>query len=220
MSETYELTVETRTQHGKGHSRRLRRLENKVPAIIYGGEKDPAMVILDHNVLSNALENEAFYSHILTLNVDGKKEKVVLKDLHRHPSKPKILHADFMRINPKTKITMHVPLHFLNAEISPGVKTQGGQVSHLMTEVEIRCLPKDLPEYVEVDLSKMSIGDSVLLSELKLPKGVEITALLQSEEHDQPVVSLHKPTIIAEEPTATPAPKPEEGSSAEEQSEV
>jgi large subunit ribosomal protein L25 len=210
MSDIYELTVETRTQNGKGYSRRVRRLENKVPAIIYGGEKEPRMINLDHNLFVKALENEAFYSHILTLNVDGQKEKVVLKDLHRHPSRPKILHADFQRISPKTKLTMHVPLHFINEEVSPGVKTQGGQISHLLSEVEIRCLPGDLPEYIEVDLAKLSIGDSIHLSELKLPKGVEITALLQGEGHDQPIVSLHKP-LVSEEPTPPSASEePEE----------
>lgn len=211
MSDTYELTVETRTENGKGYSRRVRRLENKVPGIVYGGDKNPAMVTIDHNALVNALENEGFYSHILTLSIEGKKEKVVLKDLHRHPSKPRILHADFMRVSPKTKITLHVPLHFKNEEISPGVKTQGGQVSHHMAEVEVRCLPADLPEFIEVDLSQLSIGDTVQLSQLKLPKGVELTALLQGEEYDQPVASIHKPLVVVEE-EVTPSEKaaPEE----------
>ena len=202
MSDIYELTAETRIQAGKANSRRLRRLENKVPAVVYGGDKNPEMIILDHNIFANALENEGFYSHILTLSIAGKKEKVVLKDLHRHPSRPKILHADFLRINPKTKLTMNVPLHFLNAETSPGVKNEAGVVSHLLSEVEIKCLPGDLPEYIEVDLGNLKLGDSIQLSELKLPKGVEIVAL--SHGNDQPVANIHKPTVIQEEePTLT-----------------
>lgn len=202
MSEVYELTAETRAKSGKGYSRRLRRLENKVPAIVYGGEKNPTLISLDHNALVNALESEAFYSHILTLHVEGKEEKVVLKDLHRHPSKPKILHADFMRVSAKTKITMQIPLHFQGEELAPGVKIQGGVVSHQMTEIEVRCLPGNLPEFIEVDISNLSIGDAIHLSQLKLPQGVEITALLQGEEHDQPVVSIHKPIISTEAQTA------------------
>ncbi|MBA2653662.1 MAG: 50S ribosomal protein L25/general stress protein Ctc [Gammaproteobacteria bacterium] len=212
MSETYELTAETRAENGKGSSRRMRRLENKFPAIIYGGDKNPEMVSLDHNTFVHALENEGFYSHILTLSIGGKKEKVVLKDLHRHPSKPKILHADFLRVSAKTKITMNVPLHFKGEEVSPGVKTQGGIVSHLMSDIEVRCLPGNLPEFIEIDLSGLSIGDAIHLSELKLPKGVEITALAQGKEFDQPVVSIHKPSVAEETPAAeTPesAAKPE-----------
>jgi large subunit ribosomal protein L25 len=199
MSDIYELTAEIRTQIGKGCSRRLRRLENKVPAVVYGGEKNPESITLDHNIFVNALENEGFYSHILTISIAGKKEKVVLKDLHRHPSRPKILHADFLRVNPKTKLTMNVPLHFLNADVSPGVKNEAGVVGHLMSEVEVKCLPADLPEFIEVDLSKLKVGDAIHLSELKLPKGVEIVALAHDKENDHPVVNIHKPTIIQEE---------------------
>lgn len=212
MSDIYELSAEVRTQIGKGENRRLRRLENKVPAIIYGGDKKPETVVLDHNKLTNALENEAFYSHILTLSVAGKKEKVVLKDLHRHPSEPRILHADFLRVNPKTELTMQVPLHFVNAETSPGVKTSGGVVSHLMSEVEVKCLPGDLPEFIEVDLGKLNIGDNVHLSELKLPKNVKLVEL--SHGKDQSVASIHKPLIAepeltAEEEVIQPEAKPE-----------
>lgn len=222
MSEIYELSAESRNEQGKGSNRRMRRLENKVPAIVYGGDKNPTMISLEHNTLSHALENEGFYSHILTLDIAGKKEKVVLKDLHRHPSKPRILHADFMRVSAKTKITMLVPLHFKGGDIAPGVKTQGGIVSHLITEVEVRCLPGNLPEFIEIDLSTLSIGDTIHLSEIKLPKGVELTTLLQGEEFDQPVASIHKPTLAVEE---APAPSiegetPQEGSEKEGGSEV
>lgn len=215
MSEIYELTAEARSHSGKGSSRRLRRLENKVPAIIYGGDKNPAMIVLDHNSLTKALENEGFYSHILTLEVAGKKEKVVLKDLHRHPSRPKILHADFLRVNPNTKITMQVPLHFKGGDDAPGVDKEGGVISHLMNEIEIRCLPGDLPEFIEVDLSKLSLGDAVHLSDLKLPKGIEITALLHGSEADQAVANIHKPTIIEEPETASEEGLPEESAKSE-----
>lgn len=201
MSDIYELPAQTRTIIGKGGSRRLRRLESKVPAIVYGGEKQPTAITLDHNFLVNALENEGFYSHILTLNIDGQKEKVVIKDLLRHPSKPRILHADFLRVSAKTKITMAIPLHFKGSESAPGVKDQNGMVSHLMTEIEVRCLPGDLPEFIAVDISKLNIGDAIHLTEIKVPKGVEIIALLQGEEFDQPVVTITKPHVVIEEPT-------------------
>lgn len=212
MSTTFEIAAENRNEDGTGSSRRLRRLMNKVPAIVYGGEKDPQPIMLDHNILENALENEAFYSHILTLDIAGKKEKVVLKDLHRHPSRPKILHADFQRVSPNTKISMHVPLHFTGENVAPGVKDQGGIISHHLSEVEIRCLPKDLPEFISVDVSTLSMGEIIQLSELKLPKGIEVHALLQGEDH--PVVSIHKATApAAQEPTeAENEQNPEEAS--------
>jgi large subunit ribosomal protein L25 len=199
MSEIYEVTAETRNKMGKGENRRIRRLENKFPAVVYGADKAPHSIVLDHNTFVHALENEGFYSNILTLTIDGKQEKVVLKDLHRHPSRPKILHADFLRVSAKTKLTMNIPLHFLGGDTAPGVKAEGGVVSHLMSEVEVRCLPGDLPQYIEVDLSKLAIGDAVHLSNLKLPKGVELTALTHGEGHDQPVANIHKPIVIQEE---------------------
>jgi large subunit ribosomal protein L25 len=206
MSEIYKLSAEIRNQGGTGNSRRLRRL-NKIPAIIYGSDKQSVMLSLDHNVFLNALENEGFYSHILTLEFNDTTEKVVLKGLHRHPSKPRILHADFLRVSAKTKITIQVPLHFKGEEIAPGVKTQGGIVSHLMPEVEVRCLPADLPEFIEVDISHLSIGDAINLSELQLPKGVELTALLQGEKFDQPVVSINKLTVAVEPVIPPPGEK-------------
>lgn len=198
MADNYELNAETRNSVGKGANRRMRREENKIPAVIYGGEKNPTPITVDHNTFIRALENEGFYSHILTLKVDGKAEKVVLKDLHRHPYKPKILHADFQRVSAKTKLTMHIPLHFKGEDEAPGVKDQAGIISHHMTEVEVRCLPADLPEFIEVDVSKLNLDDSVHLSSLKLPKGVEIVALLQGQDFDQPIVSIHKPHIAPE----------------------
>jgi len=192
MQETFELTAEVRTDKGKGASRRLRRM-NMLPAIIYGGNKEPQPISLPHNELMLHLQHEAFYSHILTINLQGKAEKAVLRDLHRHPSKPIILHADFLRVKENEELRMHVPLHFLNEDTAVGVKQQGGIVSHLSTDVEVSCLAKDLPEYIEVDLANLAVGESIHLSELKLPAGVTLVELMHGPEHDQPVVSMHKP---------------------------
>jgi large subunit ribosomal protein L25 len=191
MSVDFNIIAESRSDEGKGASRRLRR-EDKVPGVIYGGGKDAVSISLDHNSMFHHLEHEAFYSHILSISVDGKAEKVVLKDLQRHPYKPTIMHADFMRVNAKEKIRMSVPLHFTGEEIAPGVKIGGGMISHNMTEVEISCLPGALPEYLEVDLSMLELDHSLHLSDVKLPKGVEIVALTHGADHDLPVAAIHK----------------------------
>lgn len=206
MAFTYELTAEARDNVGKGASRRLRH-ENKVPAIIYGGDQPPAQITLTHNQLMKATENEAFFSHILTININGVAQKAILKDLQRHPAKPRIMHADFQRVSKDHKIVMHVPLHFLNQEKCPGVKTFGGMASHLMTDVEIRCLPDALPEYIEVDMINMNIGDSIHLSELKLPAGVEIVELSHGagHSHDLPVVQVQKLRAASAEDEEAPA---------------
>jgi large subunit ribosomal protein L25 len=186
----FNITAEVRSDLGKGASRRLRH-EGKVPAVIYGGDKEPVSLTLDHNDLYHHLENEAFYSHILNIDVAGSKEKAVLKDLQRHPAKPIILHADFMRVSEKDKLKMHVPLHFINEELAPGVKI-GGVVTHNITEVEVQCLPKDLPEFLEVDLSGLEIEQILHLTDIKLPKGVELVELLHGEEHNQAIAAIHK----------------------------
>jgi large subunit ribosomal protein L25 len=186
----FNITAEVRSDLGKGASRRLRH-EGKVPAVIYGGDKEPVSLTLDHNDLYHHLENEAFYSHILNIDVAGSKEKAVLKDLQRHPAKPIILHADFMRVSEKDKLKMHVPLHFTNEELAPGVKI-GGVVTHNITEVEVQCLPKDLPEFLEVDLSGLEIEQILHLTDIKLPKGVELVELLHGEEHNQAIAAIHK----------------------------
>ena len=188
MSENLTINAEARSDMGKGASRRLRRT-GVVPGIIYGADKEPEMITVKHNELIHALEDEAFYSSILNVNVDGNSQQVVLKDLQRHPAKPFIMHLDLLRISQKTAIKMQVPLHFINEETAPGVKG-GGTASHNMTEVEISCLPADLPEYIEVDCSALDIGDSIHLSELSLPKGVEIPALALGEDHDSSVVTI------------------------------
>lgn len=200
MSNVFELIAETRNDMGKGASRRLRRRADKVPAIIYGGESSPLPLMVDHNHLLKALENEAFYSHILTVKVDGKPEKAVLKALQRHPSKPRIIHMDLLRITGKEKIYMRVPLHFLGEEKAPGVK-EGGIVSHLLSDIEVHCLPDNLPEYIEVDVANLALGESIHLSHLTLPKGVELVEL--NHGHDLPVASIHLPrAAIAEEVAA------------------
>jgi len=188
MSENLTINAEARSDMGKGASRRLRHA-GLVPGIIYGGEKEPEMITVEHNKLLHQLEDEAFYSSILTVNVGGDEQQVVLKDLQRHPAKPFVMHLDLMRISQKTVIKMQVPLHFTNEETAPGVKA-GGTASHNMTEVEISCLPADLPEFIEVDVGGMEIGDSIHLSELKLPDGVEIPAVALGEDYDTSVITI------------------------------
>ncbi len=198
MADMFQLSAEVRSNHGKAASRRLRRTEERVPGVVYGAGKEPASISLSHNELNRALQNEAFYSHILTLAINGNQEKVVLKDLQRHPYKAQLIHIDFQRVSATEKLYMNVPLHFIGEDTAPGVKLEGGQVSHLMNDIEIRCLPADLPEYIEVDISKLGMDEAIHLSEIKLPKGVEIVALTQGKEQDQSVVSIHRPHIIAE----------------------
>ena len=189
MSISFELDATSRSDTGKGASRRLRKT-GMVPGIVYGAGKDPEMISVAHNILLQHLEHEAFYSHILTLNVDGKSQKVVLKDLHRHPAKPFIIHMDLLRVSDSDKIKMHVPLHFLNEARAVGVKA-GGMLSKEITDVEIQCLPKDLPEYIEVDLADLDIGQAVHLSDINVPAGVELLQLALGEDHDASVAAIH-----------------------------
>lgn len=195
--ENFELEAQPRVDQGKGASRRLRRA-GLAPAIIYGAGKEPRMIALDHDKLVHSLEQEAVYSHILTIKAGDAVEKVILKDLQRHPAKPFITHADFLRIDQNAKLKTHVPLHFMNEETCPGVKA-GGLVNHHATDVEVDCLPKDLPEFIEVDMGEMDVGQSVLLSDLKLPEGVVIHALIQGPEHDVAVVTLHSKSVGLDE---------------------
>ena len=189
MSINFSLEAEIRTDLGKGASRRLRHTE-KFPAVVYGAGKDPVSLTLDHKKFMHSLENEAFYSHILTLNVGGKEEQVVLKDLQRHPAKVAVLHADFLRVSANEKLHMNIPLHFINADDCLGAK-EGGLVTHSMTEVEIACLPKDLPEFLEVDLSSLELDHSLHMSDITVPAGVEIVELSHGEGHDQPIAACH-----------------------------
>ena len=206
MSEDFVLNAEERSDVGKGSSRRLRRLVDHIPAIIYGGRKKPQSITLEHKELHRALENEAFYSHIITINVGDKSEDVILKDLQRHPAKDKVMHADFFRVSKNKKLVVKAPLHFINEDTCPGVKLEGGIVSHTVTEVEISCLPANLPEYVEVDMAEAKVGDIIHLSDLTLPEGVESVALSHGADHDLPVVSIHAPKVVSDEEEAEAAP--------------
>lgn len=167
-----EISASARKLQGTGASRRLR-IAGRVPGIVYGGGKEAQAIELDHNTIYHQLAREAFHSSILNLMLDGKKEQVLLRDVQMHPYKPLVLHVDFQRVDPKQKVHMKVPLHFINADIAPGVKLSSGIVSHVMTEIEISCLPGNLPEYIEVDLASLALGHSIHVSDLKLPKGVE-----------------------------------------------
>ncbi len=201
---SFELNAQPREVFGSGASRRLRRLENRVPAILYGASEPPLPISFEHNQVLRALENEAFYSHILTIKLDGIEQKAVLKDLQRHAYKPYILHMDLQRVSAKEKITMSVPLHFKGETEAPGVKDEGGVLTKLLTSVEVRCLPAALPEYLEVDVSQLRLDESILLSQLSLPKDVELTAAISHEE-DRPMVNIHIPrAIIEDDLTAAP----------------
>lgn len=199
---SFELEIEPREQLGKGASRRLRLRENKVLAIVYGAEEAPQSVTLNHHHVNNALKNEAIFSHILTLKEGNKKQRVVLKDIQRHPYKPRILHMDFLRISENKPITMHIPLHFPGQSTAPGVVTGGGMVTHHMVELEVRCLPRDLPEFIEIDLTNATLDTVVHLSQVTLPKGVELTSVIHGPEDDLPIVSIHLPKRIEEEEPA------------------
>jgi len=207
----FELSAEPRDVKGKGASRRLRRA-GKVPAVMYGAGKDAIMLSLDHNTLYHQVKNEAFYSSILTVKVGADQEQAVLRDIQMHPFKPRIAHLDLLRISATEKLHMRVPVHFLNQDSAPGVKQQGGIVNHLMSEIDITCLPKDLPEFLTIDLGEMNLNDSVHLSGIKLPEGVTITSFAHGGD-DLPVVAI---TAIREEVEEVPVveAEPVEGAAA------
>lgn len=194
----FEINAEPRADKGKGASRRLRRL-GKVPGILYGARQEAAPIAMDHDDLMHHLEHEAFYSHILTLNLGKETQKVVLKDLQRHPYKPRIQHIDLQRVSETEKLTMRIPIHFINEDKCIGVKQGGGVVSHIMTEIEVRCLPADLPEYIEIDLAEVNLGHTIHLGDLKLPDRVESSVLVHGGDASKPVVSVHMPKLIVEE---------------------
>jgi large subunit ribosomal protein L25 len=199
MSDAFEIHAEVREDTGKGASRRLRRLADNVPAILYAGDKAPTPLTLIRKDLEKALENEAFYSHVLSIAVDGGTEQAILKDLQRHPAKNRVMHADFMRVSENVKIKVNVPIHFLNEENCVGVKMEGGMIQHQATDIEILCLPRDIPEYVEVDMLELEIGAIVHLSEIKLPEGVVSVALSLGEDYDLAIASVLAPKGSAEE---------------------
>ena len=193
MSDTFVVEAELRSDEGKGASRRLRRLEAKVPAIIYGGDSAPVSLSLIRKDFEKHLEKEAFYSAIIEVAYDGKKEKAILKALQRHPAKDFPMHADFFRVEANRAIKVSVPLHFINEETCVGVKLGGGRIQHTVNEVEVLALPADLPEYIEVDMADLQVGDIVHLSDLTLPEGVTSTALALGDDRDMGVASVLAP---------------------------
>ena len=203
MSKELELSCSVREDLGKGASRRLRRLNKSIPAILYGGEKEPASLTIAHKDIAKATENEAFFSQIITLKIGSKKEKAVIKALQRHPAKPFILHADFLRVSDKQAITVRVPIHFLNEDKCAGVKIGGGNILKTLNEIEVSCLPKDLPEYLEVDMLEIELGDSVHLSDITLPEGVISVALSVGEENDLSVATVQMPRGTSEDEEST-----------------
>ena len=198
MKTSFELVAEFREMQGKGASRRLRH-EGKVPAILYGGHLDARALTLSHQKLMVMLDNERAYSTILNLKVGEESQAAILKDVQRHPYKNAIVHIDFQRVEEDQKIRISIPLHFKNAATSPGVKSQGGIVSHMRNDVEVLCLPKDLPEFIEVDLGALGLNESIHLSQLQIPEGVELLALAKE---DAAVVAIHSPRAEEPEPTA------------------
>jgi large subunit ribosomal protein L25 len=191
------LSATLRDNMGKGASRRLRHA-NKVPAILYGLGKDTVNLTLEQKDIQHVLPDENFYSQVLELNVAGNKEDVLLRDLQHHPYKLDIMHADFVRVDANKVVHVHIPLHFVGDEVAPGVKTEGGAVSHVIMEVEVECLPKNIPQFIEVDLSEMNLGDIIHLSDLKLSEGVELLALKHGAEHDSAVANVHIRKTIEE----------------------
>ncbi|MFM8332793.1 MAG: 50S ribosomal protein L25/general stress protein Ctc [Candidatus Methylumidiphilus sp.] len=191
MVGSFDFEAEVRLKTGKGDARRTRKL-GKIPAIVYGSGEAPLQINLVHHRVVKALENHAVYSHVLTLRYEGREAKVILKAIERHPSRPIIMHMDFQRVSETAKLRVHVPLQFINQETSVGVK-KGGIVNHAMVEVEVQCLPQDLPESIDVDMSDVDLGESVHLSDLNVPQGVEIVELIHGMEHDLPVAAIHNP---------------------------
>ena len=208
-----EINAKERKSKGTGASRRLRH-EGTTPGILYGGVKDSISLEIDTKELFMQFRHEAFHASILTLNLEGKKESVILRDFQMHPVRNNIQHIDFQRINENEKISVKVPFHFINEETAPGVKIEGGLVSHIMTEIDISCLPKDLPQYIEVDLGELAMGESIHLSEITVPEGVELTSL--TDENDPAITSISKPKVVVEEEIVTEASEEgEEGGSVE-----
>ena len=208
MRIAFELSAEPRDDQGKGASRRLRH-SGKVPAILYGAHVEPTRLALEHHKLLALVGDEKFYSSIISINVGAQKQPVIVKDVQMHPARNAVVHVDLQRVLETEKIRLHLPIHFKGEAASPGVKTQGGVVSHHMADMEVICLPKDLPEYIELDLSGMNLNDSLYLADVKVPPGVTISALAHGA--NPPVVSIHAPRVAEPEPTAEAAAAPAEG---------
>lgn len=190
MANVFEFVAEARSASGSIAAKAIRR-QGKVPAVIYGGESAPEMLVLDHNEIVKHLAHEAVYSHVLDLKVGEKTQKAVLKHIQRHPAKPQILHMDFLRVDDSHKLKVHVPLHFVNEGVCIGVK-KGGAIAHSIADVEVSCMPSALPEFITVDLADLDVGGTLHLSNLVLPAGVELVQLQHGPEHDLPVVQIIK----------------------------
>jgi large subunit ribosomal protein L25 len=224
-----EVNAAPRSTQGKGASRRLRQAA-RVPGIVYGGGQPAANVEVDHKELLQHLRQEAFHASILQLNLEGSKLQVLLRDYQMHPWRQQVMHVDFQRVAKDRKIHMKVPLHFANAEAAPGVKTGGGSVNHVLTEIDVTCLPDDLPEYIEVDLSNLQMGHSIRLSELSLPQGVESSQLRGGDDAVVVTIPVPKAEVVVEEvapvttavaapAAAAPAPEKAEGEKEKEKEE-
>ena len=196
MSTNFTINAKSREDTGKGASRRLRRLTGEVPAIIYGGKKDAEKISILHKDITKALENDAVYSSIISLSIDGKAEDTIIKDIQRHPAKQIILHMDFLRVSKTTKLQTRVPLNFINEDICVGVKLGGGLIAHTMTDIEVSCLPKDLPESIDVDMAEVDVGQIVHLSDLTLPDGVESVSLSQGADYDLTIATVNKQKAV------------------------
>ena len=205
------LNAEIRSEMGKGASRRLRKA-GKVLGIVYGGKKDAVSIQLSHSDMLKATSNESFYSQVLGLSIEGKKEKVVIKDMQRHPWKPVIMHMDFNRINESETLNIRVPIHFVNEDVCIGVKQDGGVIAHLASDIEVTCLPASIPEFVEVDVEALNLGDVLHMFDLSMPEGVEITAMLHGGDGAAAIVQVNAPRLEEEEPTQE-ADVPEEDAS-------
>ena len=195
----FNLNASVRHDLGKGASRRLRRADLSIPAIIYGGETAPKSIAIDKAPFYKAIEDESFFSSVITLDVEGKKEQVVVRDLQRHPFKPLVTHADFLRVDATHELTLHIPLHVVGEDASKAIKEEDGELHQLASDVEISCLPKDLPEYLEVDISNLELGTTLHLSDLTVPAGVTLVALTHGEDHDNAVLSVTKAKVRDEE---------------------
>lgn len=208
MSTDYQINAEPRSDSGKAASRRYRR-EGKIPAVVYGAGKENISLLLDHHEIFHNLETEGFQSAIIKINIGGKTEQAILRAVQMDPVKPNVLHVDFQRISATEKLHIAVPLHFIGEEEAPGIKTEHGVMSHNINEVDVSCLPKDLPEYLEIDVSGLSLNEAVYLSDIKVPEGVELTALMHEGE-DEIVASVYMPQMEVEEEVEAEAEGEEE----------
>jgi large subunit ribosomal protein L25 len=215
MSQKIELEAELRTDVGKGASRRLRRLADRVPSIMYGGDQDSIALTLHYNELAKAMQQESFFSQIINIKTNGKAEQVVVRDLQRHPATDRVQHIDFLRIRADRALQVQVPIHFINEEECVGVRTEGGAISHMVTDVEISCLPGDLPGFLEVDMAEVPLGTALHLSDIIVPEGVTILVLAQEEPKDAQIATVLVPRENIEEEPELEALEGEEGEEGE-----